>query len=137
MTPKHRSVRVADVIALYRGKLVLIKRLREPFGLALPGGHVDKGETPKGAAIRELEEETGVVLNKAKFFLEREGKHRDPRYPMSKTRVYIGNATGKVRNEKGFTKVVLMDPKKVRALPKERFAFDHWSILKEYFKRNA
>lgn len=126
-------VRVADVIAHYRGKLVLVRRLRKPLGLALPGGHVDPGETPKQTAIREFTEETGLMLNNARFFLERKGKHRDPRYAMSKDRVYIGVATGTVRNEKGFTEVLLMDPKKVRTLPKERFAFDHASILKKYF----
>lgn len=134
---KHQSPRLADVIALYRGKLVLIERLHEPYGLALPGGHVDPGETPRGAAIREFTEETGLTLHGAKFLTKRKGKRRDPRYTMSTTRVYVGQATGKTRNEKGFTEVVLMDPKEVRALPKPRFAFDHASILKKYFESIA
>lgn len=134
---KRKLVRLADVIALYHGKIVLVERLREPFGLAFPGGHVDPGETPKKAATREFTEETGLTLNSVKFLTERKGKRRDPRYAMSKTRVYTGHATGKVRNEKGFTKVLLMNPKKVHALPKERFVFDHALILEKYFEQDA
>src|SRR3972149_2683030 len=98
---KHRSPRLADVIAMYRGKLVLVDRLHEPFGLALPGGHVDPGETPKEAALREFREETGFVVRAVRFFTERTGRNRDPRYEMSKTRVYVGvgEATGKKKNE--------------------------------------
>ncbi|MDO8520935.1 MAG: NUDIX domain-containing protein [bacterium] len=136
-TRMNKAVRTADVIALYRGKLVLVKRLKAPFGLALPGGHVDPGETPKETAIREFLEEVGLTLHGAKFFTERKGKRRDPRYRMSKTRVYIGNATGKPKNEKGHTEVVLMELKKAQALPKEEFAFDHWAILKKYFEQKG
>ncbi len=136
MTKKRRSqgtIRTADVIALLGDKLVLIERLRPPFGLALPGGHVDPGETPRQAAIREFTEETGLTLRGTKFFTERKGRRRDPRYRMSKTRAYAGNASGKPRNEKGFTKVVLFSLDKVRALPRDRFAFDHASIIEQYF----
>lgn len=131
---KRKFARLADVIALCHGKIVLVERLREPFGLALPGGHVDPGETPKEAAIREFTEETGLALNGAKFLTKRKGHRRDPRYTFSETRVYTGKATGIVRNEKGFTRVLLMNPKKVCALPKERFVFDHASILRKYFE---
>jgi 8-oxo-dGTP diphosphatase len=138
MRPKQKTVRVADVIANYRGKLVLIERLHPPFGLAFPGGHVDPGETAKQAAIREFTEETGYVLTKVKFLTKRSGKHRDPRYSMSATRVYTGEAVGKRRDEKGFTKVRLMDPEKAREqISKKRFAFDHGSILEKYFKKKA
>ncbi|HEY9585584.1 MAG TPA: NUDIX domain-containing protein [Candidatus Paceibacterota bacterium] len=140
LTKKHDSIpRLADMIATYRGKLVLIERLHEPFGLALPGGHVDPGEKPREAAQREFLEETGLTVHGARFLTERRGKRRDPRYKMSVTRAYIGvgETNGKRKDEKGFTKVVLMDPKKVRAFPKKRFAFDHWSILQKYFKSTA
>jgi len=85
------------------------------------------------AAVREFTEETGLTLRETKFFTERKGRRRDPRYRMSKTRAYVGNASGKPRNEKGFTKVVLISLDKVRVLPRERFAFDHASIIEQYF----
>jgi 8-oxo-dGTP pyrophosphatase MutT (NUDIX family) len=33
-----------------------------PLGLALPGGGQDDGETPEGAAVREVEEECGLRI---------------------------------------------------------------------------
>ena len=45
-----------------RGHLVLIRREKEPYKglLALPGGKMEKGETPLEAARREMREETGL-----------------------------------------------------------------------------
>lgn len=39
--------------------------------LALPGGHLKKGEAPEIGALRELEEETGVKLKTATLVLDR------------------------------------------------------------------
>ncbi|WP_322769671.1 NUDIX hydrolase [Frankia sp. Cr1] len=56
----------ADVVALteYGGtmQVLLIRRGWDPYaGLwALPGGHIDAGETAEAAARRELHEETGI-----------------------------------------------------------------------------
>ncbi|MBW1603543.1 NUDIX hydrolase [Streptomyces sp. JJ66] len=53
----------ADVVALTPdGSVLLIERDWPPYEgtWALPGGHVDSGETSRAAAARELEEETGV-----------------------------------------------------------------------------
>ena len=114
------------------GKFVLIERQKFPLGLALPGGHVDPGEGPREAAIREFKEETGLTLSNVQFVARRRGKRRDPRYAMSETSVYSGSATGIPRDEKGFTKVVFLSKKELLKLPKDRFAFDHHSILMQY-----
>jgi ADP-ribose pyrophosphatase YjhB (NUDIX family) len=56
-------------IALWRdNKILLAERANEPAGLwALPGGLVDVGETLQQAAIRELHEETALVLHNLQF----------------------------------------------------------------------
>ncbi|MCO1581220.1 NUDIX hydrolase [Crossiella sp. SN42] len=61
----------ADIIVLATAggqwHVLLIQRGHEPFAgrWALPGGYVDPGETSADAAIRELREETNVVVPKA------------------------------------------------------------------------
>lgn len=46
-------------------KTLLIQRDKPPFPghWALPGGHVDEGEDPDAAVIRELEEETHLIVS--------------------------------------------------------------------------
>lgn len=79
---------VADVVALRtteKGQLevLLVKRRWEPFAnlWALPGGHVDHGETARTAAARELAEETGVRINEGELLEIRvyDEPDRDPR----------------------------------------------------------
>jgi 8-oxo-dGTP pyrophosphatase MutT (NUDIX family) len=41
---------------------VLMVERSDDHGWAIPGGHVDPGETPVEAAARELEEETGLII---------------------------------------------------------------------------
>jgi 8-oxo-dGTP diphosphatase len=67
MTETFETIRyTADVVALTPGgKVLLIEREWPPHegAWALPGGHVDPGETSLAAAARELAEETGVTVN--------------------------------------------------------------------------
>ena len=52
-------------VALVRdGRVLLVKRARPPYrGLwTLPGGRIEPGESPEGAARRETEEELGLRI---------------------------------------------------------------------------
>jgi 8-oxo-dGTP diphosphatase len=55
----------ADVVCIRGTDVLLIMRGDAPYKgrLALPGGGVDRGETSRAAAARELLEETGVVVD--------------------------------------------------------------------------
>ncbi|MCL7429778.1 NUDIX hydrolase [Streptomyces sp. YS415] len=63
-TESFETIRyTADVVAMTPdGSVLLIERGWPPHegAWALPGGHVDQGETSLAAAARELAEETGV-----------------------------------------------------------------------------
>jgi 8-oxo-dGTP pyrophosphatase MutT (NUDIX family) len=51
------------IILIEDNKLALIERYRaEKHYFAFPGGGVDQGESPQQAAIREAEEELGIVV---------------------------------------------------------------------------
>lgn len=70
-----------DVIIMYEGKLVLIKRKNPPYKdmFALPGGFVDIGETVEQAAIREAKEETGLDIEIVNLIGVYSDPKRDPR----------------------------------------------------------
>lgn len=59
-------INTADAVVIQSGHVLLVERLLQPGkGLwALPGGHIDPGETALDAAIRELYEEAGLDMPK-------------------------------------------------------------------------
>lgn len=60
---------VVSAYAVREGRVLLIKHKKLGLWLA-PGGHIDEGETPDEAALRELREETGL---EADFVVPRRG----------------------------------------------------------------
>jgi len=50
---------VVSAYAVREGKVLLLKHKKLGLWLA-PGGHIDEGETPDEAALRELKEEAGL-----------------------------------------------------------------------------
>jgi 8-oxo-dGTP diphosphatase len=67
MSDRDETIKyTADVVVTTTdGYVLLIKRGWDPFAgmWALPGGHVDRGETSRAAGARELAEEAGVYAS--------------------------------------------------------------------------
>lgn len=58
----RNPVPTVDIIIYEPQKgIALVLRAHEPIGWALPGGFVEYGETLENAAVREAQEETGLV----------------------------------------------------------------------------
>lgn len=84
MTETLEAIRyTADIVCIRGNHILTIERGWPPHQgkLALPGGHVDPGETSLTAAARELLEETGVHVNTQDLTLIGVYDHpdRDPR----------------------------------------------------------
>lgn len=71
-----------DVVLCKSSKILLIKRLKEPFKdcWALPGGFVDENEDLEDAAKRELLEETSIKIDKLEQIGAFGKPFRDPRH---------------------------------------------------------
>jgi len=120
----------ADMIALYKGKLVLVNRLKIPKGLALPGGRLEANESLEDCAVREFKEETGLDFTIKCQLGTYSDPNRDPRGQKVST-VFTGEALGKIKNEKGKTKVILLDLEDIKK-NKKRFVFDHYQIITDF-----
>ena len=121
-----------DAIAFYGDKLVLVERLNNERGLALPGGRCEKGEALSDCIIREFAEETGLILAIDSTWSTYADPRRDPR-GRKVTTVFAGCAYGVPRGEKGKTKVCFMNLSDIESL-QERFAFDHFEIINDYLR---
>jgi 8-oxo-dGTP pyrophosphatase MutT (NUDIX family) len=59
--PKPNFCQTASAFLIHEGKILLIKHKKLGVWMA-PGGHLDPGELPHQAAVREFWEETGVKV---------------------------------------------------------------------------
>jgi 8-oxo-dGTP diphosphatase len=138
MTEIAETIRyTADVICLRGESVLLIKRGWPPFEgmFALPGGHVDPGETSRAAAARELEEETGVHVAPENLILvgvyDQPGRDPRGRYV---TAAYLATVPAGTTATAGDDAV---DVQWVPLASSGDLAFDHASILADVRERKG
>ncbi len=117
------------IIRLHNHSVVLIERRYPPYGWALPGGFVDVGETLEQAAIREANEETGLVVKLEILLGCYSDPNRDPRGHTVSV-VYVAKAQGKPRAADDAKNLSVVDP----ADHGKPLVFDHGLILNDYLR---
>jgi 8-oxo-dGTP diphosphatase len=115
-------------------KVLLIERKNDPYQgfWALPGGFVDENEIVANAAERELQEETGLKINKIDLFFIASDPGRDPRGWVISA-IYLGFVSPEkaiVRAGDDAGKVGFHSLRKIPAL-----AFDHKKILEAALRK--
>jgi 8-oxo-dGTP pyrophosphatase MutT (NUDIX family) len=123
--------RFAAVVLVDRSGALLMQERDEhpaldPERWGFPGGHLEPGESYLEAAVRELAEETGIVLRPDEVALVGEVRvdHRDVHGSIDRMRVYA--AATELRDDdvechEG-RQMVFVDPATVRTLPLTRSA---------------
>lgn len=112
-------------------KLLLVERKYSPFqgAYAFPGGFIDEGEHPLDACVRELEEETALVLDK-NTAIELSVRNKDDRDPRKKV---VGHPYLFFLEEE--VEVTAQDDARaalwVKLIDIHELAFDHGAILCE------
>jgi len=125
---------VVDNIVLKDGKVLLVKRaanLLEGGKWGLVGGFVDRDETVKEAATREIMEETGYTVSDITLLgiIDRPDRKGEDRQNISF--VYFSNAVEKIGNADNESEAQAWFG--LSELPgEEEFAFDHFYIIKLY-----
>ncbi|NPV13442.1 NUDIX hydrolase [candidate division WOR-3 bacterium] len=128
---RYRQPKLAvDCIILLGKRIVLIERLNEPKGWALPGGFVNYGETVEEAVQREVKEETGLSLSGLRQFRVYSAPDRDPRGHCVSV-VFVARGRGKLKagDDARSYKLVALDK-----ATKENLVFDHQQIITDYLK---
>lgn len=129
-TPQfHPRAAVAAVYIVYEDKILLLHRQdnkSQGNKWGIPGGKVDKGETPLQAAIREIKEETGYdistqpIENLGTVYIEYNEKDHFT-YHMFRTELQEDPGAVKInfKEHKGFTWVTPSDGLKMDLLQDE------------------
>ena len=125
-------ITVDVIIELPKG-IVVIERSNPPYGLALPGGFVDYGESLEEAVMREAKEETNLVLENLRQFHTYSDPNRDPRFHTIST-VFVAQGKGNPKfgdDAKGLKIIPYND------LLTFDYAFDHKKAIGDYVKNKA
>ena len=128
----------ACVLYEERGKFLFVKQYRYAYGetvLEIPAGKLEKGEDPKKAAARELEEEAGIKTDKLEWIFT---LYPSPGYTNEKIYIYLAKGGERVPahlDEGEFLETVWIEKTKIKEMLLNGELFDGKTIvaLQRYF----
>jgi 8-oxo-dGTP diphosphatase len=135
MGDDHDGHRVTvDPIIERDGEIALIERKYDPYEgeLALPGGHVDPGESPREAVVREAYEETGLDVEVEALCGEYSDAIEDPRGPVIELAYVCSTEDEELEAATDAADAGWYDIEDV--LDEEDLAFGHENVLAEYLE---
>lgn len=109
--------------------IVLIERLHQPLGWAIPGGFVDYNETLEASAVREAKEETSLDVELIELLHIYSDPKRDPRQHTIST-VFIATSIGQPHAADDAKYLEIFNQWEI---PTE-LCFDHSQILRDYWR---
>jgi len=135
MAIKTPFVAVDGIIKLYDTDenfqgIIFIERKNPPYGIALPGGFVDIGESCEDALIREMQEEVTLDVTIESLLGVYSDPSRDERFH-TVSAVYVCKAYGKPKAADDAKKVFIY---KTSQVPLKSLVFDHAQILEDFIK---
>jgi len=112
--------------------IVFIQRLNPPYGIALPGGFVDIGESVEDALLREMKEEVSLDVKIESLLGIYSNPKRDPRFHTTSA-VYICKAYGEPKAADDAKEVYMYS---LDEIPFDKLVFDHAEIMRDFLKYN-
>ena len=109
-------------------KYLLIDRKIRPFGFACVAGHVDEGETPLNALIREVKEESGLEIVECRLLINELKSFEKCVYGLNSHYWYIYDCRTKgsvKKNKKEEKSIDWYTVKEMKGLKFEK-AWDYW-----------
>ncbi len=133
MAIKTPFVAVDGIIKLYDSSnnfqgIIFIERKNPPFGIALPGGFVDIGESCENALVREMKEEVTLDVEIETLLGVYSDPARDARFH-TVSAVYICKAIGTPKAADDAKEVFVY---KIEDIPLDTLVFDHKKIIQDF-----
>ncbi|MFW9798934.1 MAG: NUDIX domain-containing protein [Candidatus Thorarchaeota archaeon] len=130
---EKKPASAVDIAVTDGQRIVLVKRGREPFRgrWALPGGFVEYGETVESAALREVFEETSMLVKLEAVLGVYSAHDRDPR-GHTLTSVFVARSlSGEPQGGDDAAAASWVD---LESVDVEDLAFDHGLIVEDLKK---